>query len=326
MYYAVGITFTLCCLLIINLIGAIAVSGLWRLISAVLPEMSARGRSRSVFALRVFPAAAALVLSFGFVVPSYLLYEPYVSNEVVSAKMAIIASISIFGSFCALLRLGSSIAATRRLSSDWFKNAERVESLELDLPIYKIEHEFPLIALIGVVRPKIFIASKILDTLTAAEIRAALEHEYAHHAAGDNLKRAFLRVCRDLLIIPIGSELDREWSRITERAADERAARTGRNYSLDLAGALVKIARLAPANEHPALPSGAFLIEPEGIEITSRVRNLLEINPQSAGANFFSSNWVWLGLTAAILFLPAIYPDVFASTHFAIERFVHILQ
>jgi hypothetical protein len=78
----------------------------------------------------------------------------------------------------------------------------------------------------------------------------------------DNLKRALMRACRDVLVIvPCGRILDRDWSEVAEAAADEHAARAGATVALDLASALIKIARLIPEGVKPTMPAGAFLID-----------------------------------------------------------------
>src|SRR5919202_1119057 len=110
---------------------------------------------------------------------------------------------------------------------------------------------------VGTLRPRLFIAQQLFAALTEAELRAALAHECGHLATRDNLKRAVLRACRDVLtIVPAGRTLDRAWDESTEAAADEHAARDGgAAAALDLAAALVKIARLAPPGMRPTLPA-----------------------------------------------------------------------
>ncbi len=328
MYFALGICLTLACLLVVNLAVALAASAVWRLISAGLPEMSAATRAKVIFGLRVLPVLTAFVIAGGLVVPSYVLYEPDGSGEVVGSKLAIAAFVSFIAVLFALVRLARTFLSTRRLVTNWLANAERIRSHEQGVRVYKIEHQFPVIALVGIVRPRIFVAAKVLDTLTPGEIDAALAHEYGHLAASDNLKRALLRICRDLLIVPIGGGLDREWSQITEKAADERAARSGQTSALDLAGALVKIARIAPFHAHPAMPSGAFLIERDEIDVTSRVKSLLTISPGLAAVSDRNSylTWLWAGVLAAILLLPLANQGIYSFTHEAIERIVRLLQ
>src|SRR5438093_1171007 len=77
-------------------------------------------------------------------------------------------------------------------------------------------------------RPRLFVAQQLCDALSPVELSAALAHERGHLAARDNLKRALLRACRDVLtIVPAGRTLDRAWAESAEAAADEHAAGAG---------------------------------------------------------------------------------------------------
>src|SRR6185503_7042414 len=111
------------------------------------------------------------------------------------------------------------------------------------------------------------------------ELSAAIAHECGHLAARDNLKRSLLRACRDaLMIVPCGRSLDRAWAETAECAADEHAAQKSPAIALDLASALVKIAKMIPVGAHAAIPVAAFLVgneEPRGVK--ARVGRLLEI-------------------------------------------------
>jgi Zn-dependent protease with chaperone function len=119
----------------------------------------------------------------------------------------------------------------------------------------------------------------VLEILTPEEISAAVAHEKGHLAARDNLKRGLLRACRDaLLMIPSGRSLDKAWSEASEEAADENAAREGNGVALDLASALVKIARVIPPGARPTMPAGVFLFgDDETKGIKSRVRRLIAL-------------------------------------------------
>src|SRR5205807_2966540 len=135
----------------------------------------------------------------------------------------------------------------------------------------------PIIAVIGIVRPRLFIAEKVLRSLTQEELAAAISHEYGHLKARDNLKRAFLRMGRDGLVIPFGRSLDRLWDEAAEAAADEYAANANPDLALSLASALVRIARMIPAGRRADMPIASFLAGHDGSAIKSRIRRLLKI-------------------------------------------------
>ena len=93
----------------------------------------------------------------------------------------------------------------------------------------------------------------------------------------------------------------------------------------------MKIARIAPVHAYPAMPSGAFLIERDEIDVTSRVKSLLAIQPGSIAlgdlpAGRSHMTWLWVGILAAILLLPLTNQSIYTYTHDAIERIVHLLQ
>ena len=79
------------------------------------------------------------------------------------------------------------------------------------------------------------------------------------------------------MIVPCGRSLDRAWAQAAESAADEHAAQQNSETALNLASALVKIARMVPVGAHAAIPMAAFLVGVEESGVKARVRRLLEI-------------------------------------------------
>ena len=115
--------------------------------------------------------------------------------------------------------------------------------------------------MVGTIRPRLFIAERVLATLNEEELTAAIAHECGHLSAHDNFKRLLLRVSRDvLMIVPCGRSLDRAWAEAAECAADEQAAQLDTETALNLASALVKIAKMVPVGARAAVPMAAFLV------------------------------------------------------------------
>ncbi|CAN5277836.1 hypothetical protein BH10ACI1_BH10ACI1_08090 [soil metagenome] len=333
MYFLLGFALIFSLLLAINVFWSIAAEIVWRAASPVFKNISARSRAQIIFALSVLPFAAALVFVVAFLLPAYLLFEPQKSDEVISFKLALLTFVSLTGIGFALFRVFKTRQTTRRLLLDWLRNAERIEIENISIPVYSIKHQFPVVAVVGTFRPRMFIARQILESLDAEEFRAVIAHEYGHLVNHDNLKRTVLRVCRDLLVFPLGKTLERAWSEDAESAADEFAARKGGNpAAVNLASALVKIARIAPQNASPAMPSGTFLIGENNAHITRRVQQLLHLagslnshrkipflNPA-----FFSK----LGFTLLFIavFLLVINYDFLFQVHRMLETFVALIQ
>lgn len=332
MYFVLGISLTLAFLLIVNMIVAILASALWKIVSRRLRNLSVNARGQIIFALRLLPVAAALVFVLAFLIPAYLLHEPVSSGEGVSIKLALIALVSSLGVGIALYRVFETWLVTRRLASNWLDDASEIDIDNIRVPVYRIKHRFPVIAVIGIFRPRMFVAEQVLESLDPDEFRAAIAHEYGHLRANDNFKRTVLRMCRDLLILPLGMGLDSAWAENAESVADEYAATTGRSTALDLASALVKIARIVPVGTGPAMPAGAFLIDEQNADVTSRVRRLVSLSENhgfstaSSLPRFSPVSWLWSAALVMLLILPLTDQRFHSSTHEAIEHFVRILQ
>lgn len=333
MYFLLGTSLMVALLLVLNLLISAAANVLWRVLSPIAESWTARRRAQTIFALRIFPFASALIFVAFILLPAYLLFEPHSSGETVSFKLGMIAIASTVGILAALYRVFGTWWKTRRLVSNWLENAETIEMTDVEIPTYRMEHSFPVIAIVGVFRPQMFIASQIFDSLNERELRAAIAHEYGHLAAHDNFKRTLMRVCRDLLVFPFGRSLDNAWAENVESSADEYAARTGGNLTaLNLASALVKIARIVPNNSKPTMPSGAFLLTEQTDFVTWRVRRLLqlaEINFNSSAFNLFGLGilfWISIiGILASVTLL-ATNQDLLLRTHTFMENIVSFLS
>jgi hypothetical protein len=279
MYELLGICLVLAALLTINAFTSLAAAAAWRLLSRPARNFSARTRAETLFIIRTSPPALAVISVVAFLVPSFLAYEPYATTEVVSKKLAALALVSAGGVGFALWRGVRSWLATRTLLQKWLANAEQNRLPRVGIPTFRIRHPFPIIAVVGTIRPRLFIAGHVLRTLNNEELIAAIAHECGHLAAHDNLKRSLLRACRDaLMIVPCGRSLDRAWAETAECAADEHAAHKSPATALDLASALVKIAKMVPAGSHAAMPVAAFLVGNEETRgVNARVGRLLGI-------------------------------------------------
>jgi len=329
MYYLLAITLALALLLVLNFLVSLLATIAWRVLSSLAENWTAARRAQIIFGLRIQPMAGTLVFITIFLLPAYFLFEPHSSDEVVSSKLALLALISVVGIGTALRRVLKTMLVTRRLVSNWLACAETLALPNVSIPVYIINHSFPVFAIVGMLRPRMFIARQVLESLEEREIDAAITHEFGHLAAHDNFKRILLRICRDLLIIPCGEKLDRAWSENVEAAADEHAARAGgRQTALNLASALVKIARMVPEDSNPALPASAFLIDGQSGDVTWRVRRLLEI---AGSTEFFEKRqrislgfplWAYSAVIFVFILFLATDHSFLQKVHFCLELIV----
>ncbi len=334
MYEFLGITLVLSMLLIVNAVATAAAAGFWHLFKRPLLRCSARTRAELLFVMRMGPPVIAVIWIAAFLIPSYLVYEPYATNEFVSKKLGGLAAVSAIGVTYAIWRGLRSWLATRSLLKTWLSNATPFNLHGVDVPAFKLSHSFPIVAVVGTLRPRLFIAEHVLNSLTNEELVAAVAHEYGHMAAHDNLKRSMLRASRAaLLIIPCGRSLDCAWGEASESAADEYAAQQSSNVALNLASALVRIARLIPRDEHVVIPSSAFLVggeETRGVKV--RVNRLVELASIDPKLLVTSAPLIrllpWLALVAVLVIGLTIESrsSVLANVHFLIEHVVAFLS
>jgi beta-lactamase regulating signal transducer with metallopeptidase domain len=241
--------------------------------------------------------------------------------------------LSAAGVLLAAWRVGRTWVATRRLARDWMRHAEPFKVEGATVPTFRIRHSFPVIAVIGVLRPRLFVASQVFDALTPEELCAALAHERGHVEGRDNLKRALLQAGEDALLhAPLGRSLRRAWQGESEMAADEFAAAGGPAAALDLASAIVKISKLVPRGARPTLPAGAHLLG-DGEDSTSRrVRNLLRLAASTEGARgglHSRSPFAVASFCFSIFAVGAyvlMHPEILRATHVAIEHVVEHLR
>jgi Zn-dependent protease with chaperone function len=336
MYELLGITLVLALLLTINATATLLSAGVARACKRVLWQCSARTRAEILFVMRIGPPVVAVVAIAAFMIPSYLKYEPYATKETVGWKLGALAAISAVGVALAIWRGVRSWLATRSLLKQWLNSSTPIRLDAIAVPTFVLQHSFPLIAVVGAIRPRLFIASHVLETLSEEELAAAIAHEYGHLAAHDNFKRSVMRISRAaLLIIPCGRWLDRTWSEASESAADEHAAQQSSAVALDLASALVRIARMIPSGGQrqtlPAAVSG-FLMSDDAPGVKVRVSRLVElaaIDPRQLVSSAPLVRLIpWLVLTAIVVVSISIEsrPQVLASVHQFVEHVVAFLS
>lgn len=334
MYELLGICVALAALMLLNTAASLGTALLWRLIAPLTRPLSARTRSDLLFTLRLAaPMSAAIVVAV-FLIPSYLDYEPRATAEVVSLKLAALALLSALSVAFALWRTIRSWLATAALRRQWLASAKPIRVAGISIPAFSISHRFPIIAIVGTLRPQLFIAGDVLSALTTDEMAAAIAHECGHLAARDNLKRTLLRLCRDsLFLVPFGRAVDRLWAETAESAADEFAARQSPAAALNLASALVRIAKMVPAGARADVPLGAYLVGAEETQgVKSRIRRLIEISSNHSRIAATNNRFIRLlpftsfAAFAAGATIIATNGKVLMGVHLILERAVSLLS
>jgi Zn-dependent protease with chaperone function len=336
MYEFLGITLVLALLLTINATATLVTVGFGRVSKRLLAKCSARTRAEILFVMRIGPPVIAIVAIAALMIPSYLTYEPHASGEVVSWKLGALATLSAVGVGLAISRGLRSWLATRSLLKEWLASSTPVRLDEITVPTFVLRHTFPIIAVVGAIRPRLFIADQVFASLPHEELAAAIAHEYGHLAAHDNFKRSVMRISRAaLLLIPCGRSLDRAWSEASESAADEHAAQRSSLVALNLASALVRIAKMIPKGQQQIMPASvsAFLAGNEDTpRVRVRVKRLVELAATDPRQLVSSAPLVrfmpWVVLTMLVVTSITVEsrPQVLAAVHAFVEEVVEFLS
>jgi hypothetical protein len=207
-----------------------------------------RRAARLLLALRLFPVAMAGFVVLALCVPSYLWLEPQAGTERVglACLAAALLGAGVWG--MSLARVFRAAVGSLRYTRHCQREGRETCLPAAPFPVLVMGGEAPLLALAGVIRPRVVISQGVLRALSPEQLQAALGHEWAHRTSRDNLKRLLFLLAPDVLPFSHGfAVLDRCWKRFTEWAADDRAIGGDSRRSLSLASALVRVARMGAA-------------------------------------------------------------------------------
>ena len=268
--------------------------------------------------LRLAPSLAAVLFTIALFAPSYWKYEPRENVEGFDITLTLLAvgGLAVLGA--AIARGLTAWARARRRVRNLMAHARPLTLASTTLPAYAIDAAQPLIALVGLRRPRLLVTQGLIDALTPAELDAAVAHELGHQRAFDNLKRLVICSAPDLLTyFHAARVIEQRWAaaaeHLADRISDSAAARCA------LASALVKVARLTPIVPRNSEPISALI---SGGEIASRVQRLL------ADDETIPSARTWrLGALSAVagLAVAFAYSPLLQSIHELTEILVHSL-
>ncbi len=125
----------------------------------------------------------------------------------------------------------------------------------------------------GLIRPRIYVSTGLINALTRKELNSVLLHEIHHRRNRDPLRVFLAAFFRDAFFyLPIGDYLAGRHHAFMERAADESVVSRTKD-PLNLAGALVKVALSRLSAPRMPAPGPVFF---SGASVEGRVRRLVE--------------------------------------------------
>lgn len=211
-----------------------------------LGRLAPAARTDAILLARSLPlllASASTALAF---VPAWWRHEPENTGETVSLLLFAVAVISLLPALQGAQRAARMFVKTRTRLRAW-RGRGRSAALMPHWPFEVVEVKSDDLALCvgGYLRPTIYASAEVMKSLDPAELDAALAHEVSHASQKDPLRLLWMGSCPDFLQ---WFGLDAPWRRAfasaCEFAADERAAGGNEEVALDLASALVKVARI----------------------------------------------------------------------------------
>jgi hypothetical protein len=278
--------------------------------------------ARLLFAVRMLPFTLTLFAVLAFCIPSYLWLEPEAAGEKVGFVCFLAAVLGAAIWTLAIVRVVHAVRGTARYLHRCERHGKPIEMPGETAPALLLKDKSPVLAVAGVVHPRLVISRRVMRGLTAEQIDAALRHERAHRASGDNLKRFFMLLAPDVLPFMRGfATLEQRWAKAIEWAADDQASAGDPRRALSLADALVKVAKMG---NQPQLSYLASSLMADDHDLSERVDRLLrpqpipdkpvkELIPLVSGAG---------ALMAASLMIVVLWPASLSVVHQALEQLV----
>lgn len=252
-------------------------------------------RAAFLLHIRLLPLVASCLWA-ALAMGSFFIFEPRADERTGVVLLALAGSGAALV-LSAAVRLIVTLVRHRRVVTGWIASATPITLAGVSIPVRRVESVFPIVAVVGVFRPRLVIARSVLDACTDDELTAILDHECRHIARGDNLRRTLLLALPDPLgWMKIGRDIDLAWHDATEEVADEApGSDRGDGGRVALASALIRVAKMVPAGQPLAKIPASALYRGEPLE--RRVRRLLDPIPPRPRA---PRHYQWLALAGVI--------------------------
>jgi len=290
-----------------------------RMARTAAPENAAN----MLLAARLLPLLASSVITLGLALPAFLEFEPHSTGEGIGLRLDVLAAAGALILACMMARAWRIVRATAQMRRSWREKSARIYVPDIDPPVYRVKSASSLMAVTGIFRTEIFISDEVTETLSPEELKAALEHEVAHVASFDNLKQTLLKITQPPHWFEFHRDIDREWSGVSEIAADCNALARGVSV-LDLSSALIKVGRLnripAPNRavaSHLVPPACSSSLEQRVV----RLSELLESSEQTPVKSTQSGKLMVASLAGIATYIVCVYAFL-PAVHEALEFLV----
>lgn len=285
-------------------------------------HMKPQSAARMLFVLRILPLALTLLAVLAFCIPSYLWLEPEATGEKVGLLCVLMALLGVALWVPALKRVIGAVRGTNRYLSDCERHGRKITVPGEDSPALLLTDKAPVLAVAGILRPRLLISRRVFRELSPEQREAALRHEHAHRTSGDNLKRLLILLAPDAIpFVATFNGVERAWSKFTEWAADDEATAGDPERALTLASALVRVAKMGSRRRVNVLSCS---LVGGSHELSERVDRLLRPQPKpdkpvKEVIRLLGSAGVLVAAAVAVITL---WPGSLTLVHQALERLV----
>lgn len=294
---------------------SVAVCLVWRTLWMHGQHYPARRIADTLFALRMFPLAAAGVITVAFTVPSFILLEPRAIQEPLGGIPLVLGMTGVGLVTFGVVNAVAALRQTARAVSSWTTEAQLVNECT-SVPVLRIPRAVPAMTATGIIRPRVLMSGVAEFLLTGNELKTALNHEIEHVRRRDNLKKLLLRA----VAFPGMRGLEAAWLETIEMAADD-AAVSSAGEALDLAAALIKLSRFGPAESGADLT--AALVHRPVSAMNARVSRLIAWSDDRLASPYRLSPWYGIGAALGVVAVFAVtYSQLLVRVHTATEWLV----
>ena len=306
-----GIAVSLNCFILLYFLLSTLVTTGWRLLKP--SHVAQRSVAAVLFGMRILPLLISVVMTLALVVPSLLLLQPLPTDSNLDAMPLVFGVCAFIMIVYCFLRAIAAQTRTTRLVTCWLQGAHSMKTKADHTLTLPARPETPPLTVVGVRHPRVLVSEATIALLSEDELRMALRHELEHMKSRDNLKRFILVFCP----FPGMRKLESAWSQAAELAADD-ASVTNQSEALDLAAALIKLARLVPVKAPPVCAM-SFVAG----RISQRVESLLAWDEANQARRVQSRTWFVVPFAVAVsLNVTIAYSPVLAITHEVTEWLV----
>jgi hypothetical protein len=315
-------------LFLVNLATSAIVLGLSGTVAKAAGRMNPHHAARWFLSLRLLPFSLSLLVLATLCVPSYLRYEQNTGSEDMGLFCIGAALLGLGLVVTSAVRGALALAQVYRISRMCHGTEHLRTRRMVDAEICVTDEGMgaPLMALVGVFRPRVLVSRRLLQALTAPQLEAALRHERAHQISQDNLKRLLMAVLPGIAPGTIRFKgglagIEAQWERFAELAADDYAAGGRADRSIALAETLVKVARLGNCGAPMRLASSLSAADRQ---LAYRVERLMSV---PCGVPLRNSRgtlaWRYLLLLSGMMGLLVMLPKIFYPLYPLLESLLH---